>query len=89
MQFRLRPYIIYLILNLVHYLIQTYFYYYYVPIIPLSFVGLSVRFFCVSVLPEGFNRVSQKWEKLEGKWNCATGVAQIGTELELSHEQRR
>ena len=41
LQFRLWPYIIYLILNLLHYLIKSYFYHYYSPQIVLSFVGLS------------------------------------------------
>lgn len=38
MQFRLWPYIIYLILNLLHYSIKSYFYHYYSPQIVLSFV---------------------------------------------------
>lgn len=41
MQFRLWPYIIYLILNLLHYSIKSYFYHYYSPQIVLSFVAPS------------------------------------------------
>lgn len=85
MQFGLRPYIIYLILNLVHYLIQTYFYHYYVPVIALSFVGLSVSSpsVCYAGMRQGCHR---NGKSLGGKWNSAKRVAQLGTELEMSHE---
>lgn len=77
MQFRLRPYIIYLILNLVHYLIQIYFCHYYVPIIVLSLVGLSACFPCVcsaEILQQGvikLGKVSGKMEfgQISDRWD--------------------
>lgn len=68
MQFRLQPYIIYFILNLVHYLIQTYFYHYYIPIIVLSLVGLSACFQCVcsaEILQQGVTKLGKVSRKME------------------------
>lgn len=68
MQFRLQPYIIYLILNLVHNLIQTYFYHYYVPIIVLSLVGLSACFPCVcsaEILQQGVTKLEKVSRKMD------------------------
>lgn len=78
MQFRLQPYIIYLILNLVHYLIETYFYHYYVPIIVLSLVGFSAYFPCCRNLSTGFHKTGKSFT---GKWNPAKLVIRDDTVL--------